>query len=203
MGVVTIATVVEGEGEVGALPKVLQRIAAELGVWGLRTPKPHRVPRSNLIQTGGIERAVLQESIRVKAAGGVLVLIDADKDCPARCGPELLARARTARPDLPIAVILAVPEFEAWYRAAADSLAGQAGFSETMTRPADPEGPPRDAKGWLSAHRPKSNPYSPIPDQEKLASLFDLAMARAHAPSFDKFYREVESLLLPGHASQV
>ena len=84
---VTIASVVEGEGEVAALPKVLQRIARELQVWELRTPKPHRVPRSNLLLPGGIENAVRQEAIQVRGSGGVLVLLDADKDCPAMWAP--------------------------------------------------------------------------------------------------------------------
>ena len=123
------------------------------------------------------------------------MLIDADKDCPAEYGPALLERARKARPDIPMAVVLPKPEFEAWYRAAADSLAGKAGFAENMTCPQDPEGPPRDTKKWLSAHRSKSEPYSPVPDQAVLASLFDLNMARASAPSFDKLYRDVAWLL--------
>jgi hypothetical protein len=200
MGIVTIASVVEGEGEVAALPKVLQRIAHGLGVWDLRTPKPHRVPRSNLVLPGGIENAVRQEAIQVKGAGGVLVVLDADTDCPARLGPSLLERAQKARPDVPVAVVLPKPEFEAWFRAAANSLAGQAGFADGMTSPQDPEGPPRDAKGWLSKHRGKGDPYSPVPDQAKLASLFDLDMARENARSFDKFARDVERLLASGRA---
>jgi hypothetical protein len=203
MGLVTIATVVEGDGEVAAVPKVLHRIAHELEVWELRTPKPHHVPRSNLLLPGGIENAVQQEALQVKGTGGVLVLLDADKDCPAEYGPWLLGRARKARPNMPVAVVLPTPEFEAWYRAAADSLAGQLGFADNMTCPQDPEGPPRDAKGWLSSHRSKNDPYSPVPDQAKLASVFDLAMARANSHSFDKFYREVEWLLSSGQKRRV
>jgi hypothetical protein len=148
-----------------------------------------------LLLPGGIENAVQQEALQVKGAGGVLVLLDADKDCPAEYGPKLLERARLARPDIPVAVVLPKPEFEAWYRAAADSLAGKAGFTDHMSNPQELEGAPRDAKGWLSNHRLKSDPYSPVPDQAKLASLFDLSMARANARSFDKFYRDVERLL--------
>jgi hypothetical protein len=36
---VTITSIVEGEGDVAAMPKLLHRIAAELGINGLRTPK--------------------------------------------------------------------------------------------------------------------------------------------------------------------
>jgi hypothetical protein len=111
---VTIASIVEGDGEVRALPKLLHRIAAELGVGGLMTPTPMRVPRGKLTCPGGIERAVAALAIRVIGAGGVLVVLDADDDCPAELGPQLLLRARKARPDQRIAVVLANHEFEAW-----------------------------------------------------------------------------------------
>lgn len=45
---VTVATIVEGHGEVQALPKLLHRIAAELAAGSLLTPTPNRVPRGKL-----------------------------------------------------------------------------------------------------------------------------------------------------------
>lgn len=95
-GPVTIASVVEGEGEVRALPKLLFRLAAESAIADLRVPPPMRVPRGRLVADGGIERAVSAAAQRVPARGGVLVLLDADDDCPAKHGPVLLRRARAA-----------------------------------------------------------------------------------------------------------
>lgn len=37
--------------------------------------------------------------------------------------------------------------------------------------------------------------YSPSADQPALTAVFDMEMARQNARSFDKLYREVESLL--------
>jgi hypothetical protein len=121
----TIASIVEGDGEVPALPKLLHRIAAEVGVPDLRTPTPMRIPRGKITISGGIERAVAAAALRVSGRGGVLVLLDADDDCPAEYGPLLLARATAARPDQQVFVVLANREFEAWFLAAAPSLAGQ------------------------------------------------------------------------------
>jgi Domain of unknown function (DUF4276) len=191
---VTIVAIVEGEGDVAALPKLLYRIAAELGVGGLRVPKPFRIPRGRLIAPGGIEREVSTAAARSSGAGGVLILADADDDCPAELGPALLDRARKARPDKRIAVVLANREFEAWYLAAAPSLAGQHGFAGTFPMPEDPERR-RDCKGLLTKARAAGHPYKETVDQAALASTFDMAMARAHAPSFGKFYREVAALL--------
>lgn len=191
---VTIASVVEGEGEVRALPKLLHRIGKELSVPDLRVLVPMRKPRGSLIATGGIERAVSAAAQRVSIAGGVLVLLDADDDCPAELGSALLARARKARPDVPISVVLANREFEAWFIAAADSLAGQHGFPDGLCAPADAE-KIRGAKEWLREHRTDRRPYKPTVDQAPLASAFDLALARGRSPSFDKFCRDARLLL--------
>ncbi len=191
---VTIASIVEGEGEVKALPKLLFRLAREFSVHDLRVPEPMRVPRGRLVAAGEIERAVSAAAGRVSSAGGVLVIADADDDCPAQLGPGLLGRARRARPDLAVSVVLANREFESWFLAAAESLAGRHGFPQDLTRPPDPERI-RGAKEWLSRSRRGGRPCRPTVDQALLCSAFDLKQARVHAPSFDKFCRDVESLL--------
>lgn len=105
---VSIASVVEGEGEVRALPKLLHRIAAELEVSLLTSKPPMRIPKTKLTAPQGIERAVNAKATEVSGdSGGVLVLLDADNDCPARLGPALLERAQSARPDKRVAVVLA------------------------------------------------------------------------------------------------
>jgi hypothetical protein len=153
-----------------------------------------RIPRGKITIAGGIERAVAAEALRVSGTGGVLVLLDADDDCPAEYGPLLLARAMAARPDKQVSVVLANREFEAWFLAAAPSLAGQFGFPGEFPRPHNPE-TPRDCKGLLTKARPRGQPYKETVDQAPLTSAFDLKMAREHSDSFDKFYREISRLL--------
>lgn len=193
---VTIASIVEGEGEVRALPKLLFRLAKALSVPDLRVPAPMRVPRGKLTAVGGIERAVSAVAHRVGQAGGVLVLLDADDDCPASMGSALLARGRAARPDVPVSVVLANREYESWFLAAAASLAGSQGFPVGLSGPADPEGV-RGAKEWLTRHRQDGRPYKPTVDQPLLSSAFDIEHARGRAPSLDKLCRDVQSLLIP------
>jgi hypothetical protein len=191
---VTIASVVEGDGEVRALPKLLYRLAREAAVPNLRVPTPMRVPRGKLTAPGGLERAVGAAAQRVGAVGGVLVLLDADDDCPAALGPALLGRAHATRPDVRACVVLANREFEAWFIAAAASLAGAHGFSANLAAPSDPE-KIRGAKEWLGQRKTDGRPYKPTVDQGPLASAFDLAVARSGSPSFGKFCRDVQYLL--------
>ncbi|MCT9107032.1 DUF4276 family protein [Streptomyces mirabilis] len=195
-----IASVVEGDGEIQALPKLLHRIAGDLDIWHISTPRPARVPRSQLVKAGGIENAVLKQAEFVRGhAGGVLVLLDADDDCPASLGPTLLARAQDACHGVPVAVVLPSREYEyeyeSWFLAAADSLAGVRDFLASMTAPAQPDTTPRDAKGWLTYQRGKHRPHSPTADQAPLTSAMSLTLARANSPSFDKLCRDAHYLM--------
>jgi len=190
-----IVSVVEGHGEVSALPVLLWRLAASLAPesW-VDFPTPQRVGRDSLITANGIERVVDEALGRTAGPSGLLILLDADDDCPASLGPSLLKRAGSVRPDIPVAVVLANREFEAWFLAAAASLRGHQGLSPDLEAPTDPEAP-RDCKGWLSDRRSDGRPYRPRQDQAGLAACFDLDLARANSPSFDKFCRDVTYLI--------
>jgi hypothetical protein len=189
-----IAAIVEGHGECEAVPILVRRIAHVL-VPGL-VPCVHpviRIPASKLIKQGEIERAI-ELAVRKNAGqGGILVLLDCDDGCPAETGPALLQRAVKARPDIPISVVLAKREFEAWFLAAAESLRRKRGLPADLVGPANPESI-RGAKEWLTDRMPPSLAYSESSDQPALASVFDINAAR-RADSFDKCYREVSKLL--------
>ncbi|MFF1912308.1 DUF4276 family protein [Streptomyces sp. NPDC058239] len=192
----TIASVVEGEGELSALPILLRRLTHEAGVWDANILKPYRVGRGRLIKQGGLEASVdaLADRVPADGSGGVLIVLDADDDCPAALGPSLLERATAARPDRRTAVVLAQREFEAWFIAAAPTLGGCRGMPHGLEVPTDCE-TSRDCKGWLTHHRVDGRPYKPVVDQASLAEIFDIAMARGNSPSFDKFCRDVHYLM--------
>jgi hypothetical protein len=192
----TIASVVEGEGELGALPVLLRRLLYAAEVWNADVLPPFHVDRGRLVRQGGIESAVdaLARRVPVDGPGGVLLLIDADDDCPADLGPALLRRAEATRPDRRIAVVLANREFEAWFLASAPSLGGKAGLDHGLDVPANHE-TLRDCKGWLTHHRADGNRYRPRVDQSALASAMDIELARRHSDSFDKFCRDITYLI--------
>src|SRR5215211_5301967 len=173
---IMVACVVEGHGEVTAVPVLLRRIAAEIEpeIY-LDLPAPYRVGRSQVLRPGYLENVVSLQADRVAmsgGSGGVLVLIDAEDSCPAELGPALQKRVMAARPDAKAAVVLANREYEAWFLAAAASLAGRRGFPEDMSPPTSPEAV-RDAKGWLSKRRGAA-PYKETADQAALTAVFDM-----------------------------
>lgn len=191
---VKIGCIVEGHGDVVAVPLLIRRIAAELHP-GLviETPRPIRVHRNQVVQADKLERRVELAAQRIGGQGAILIILDADDDCPAQLGPELLNRASHARSDLPIAVVLAKYEFEAWFLAAAESLRGQRELRNNIHAPNDPETIP-GAKEWLSRQMEGTRRYSERFDQPALAALFDIEQAR-NANSFDKCYRDIVRLL--------
>ncbi|MEU7566752.1 DUF4276 family protein [Streptomyces fradiae] len=193
---VTIASVVEGEGEISALPVLLRRLMYEAEIWDADIQPPFLVDRGRLVRPGGLEAAMEAQARRVPAdhPGGILVVIDADDDCPASLGPSLLARAEAARPDRRTAVVLANREFEAWFLASAPSLAGRAGLAEHLEVPPESEAL-RDCKGWLTHHRRDGVRYRPRVDQAALTQVMDLGLARTNSSSFDKFCRDITYLV--------
>jgi hypothetical protein len=193
---VVIAAIVEGHGECEAAPILVRRIAATIDPGFVpQVLPPLRVPASKLLKADELERAVDLAARKLQGRGGILVLVDCDWEggCPAKDGPALLEMAKAARADLPITVVLAKQEFEAWFLAAAESLRGKAGLPEDLAAPENPE-EIRGAKEWLRARMPWGRSYSETVDQPAFTARFDLDAARK-ADSFDKCFREIDKML--------
>ncbi len=194
MRLARIAPLVEGDGEVIGFPVLLRRIIQSIDPMIRPAVCPgFRHPSGSLRRTGGLERAI-QAVAEVHPAHPILVLIDSDDDCPKESAPELVSRAKRARPDLTVSVVLAHREYEAWFLAAAESLAGLRNLSSDLVAPQGPE-EIRDAKGWLSKQMPRSMRYSPTQDQAALSAQFDLDLARRRSRSFRKLWKEIEGIL--------
>jgi hypothetical protein len=186
-----LGVICEGHGEVAAVPILVRRIAERMEFPTPNVMPPHRVRRSKLVKPSELERVV--ELVARKAGPGapILVLLDADDDCPAQLGPALLRRARQQRSDREIAVVLACREFEAWFLTAARSLAGRRGLPELFASPLHAEAV-KGAKEWLDRNMLRG--YSEALDQPAFAALMSLEEADL-APSFGKLVRDTSRLL--------
>ena len=189
-----LGCIVEGDGDKAAVPLLLRRIQSELAPeLDLRIPQPWRIGRYKLVKDGELEAAIERLARQLAPPRAILVLVDADDDCPAELGPQLLLRAKKARSDVPTGVVLAKCEFEAWFLAAMESLGGCRGLTEGLTAVSNPESI-RDAKRVLTRNMTGSRAYSPVADQPALTAVFDMQAARRWSRSFDKCWREVERL---------
>ncbi len=190
---VKIGCIVEGHGDVEAVPILIRRVATNLYPELTISTYPTRVPRTKLVKVDSLERTIELTVRRIGKQGAIFIILDSDDDCPAELGPELLQQVVKIRSDLPISVVLAKCEFEAWFLAAAESLRGQRGLKNDLQSPSNPEGI-RDAKGWLSRQMEDNRTYDERNDQPAFAARFDFEQAR-NADSFDKCYRDIVRLL--------
>jgi len=189
-----LVPIVEGHAEVRALPVLMRRLLAEFGRYEVRIARPVRVKRYKVVRPGELERALELARRRPEGCDAILLLLDSDDDCPKEVAPCLIARARNASVGLPIAVVLAKSEFEAWFVGSLESLRGVRGIEETAISPPNPEDI-RDAKGYLSHQMTYGRRYVEVDDQPAMAQSFDLTLARQSCPSFDKFLRDVQEIL--------
>lgn len=186
-----LGLIVEGHGEVQALPILIRRI-----LQALSSPiqpqilAPYRVPRGQLVKEAEFQRAIELVARKVGEGGRILVLLDSDDDLPCSLGPKLLGWAIRQRADRVISVVAAHREYEAWFLAAAESLRGRRGLPSDLQAPAEPERI-RNGKGWLGERM--ADGYSESLDQPAFTSHFDMAAAR-RADSFDKLFRDVGRL---------
>lgn len=77
-----IQPIVEGHGDVAALPVLLRRLVKEAEVWAVGVGRPIRRPRHWLVDADGVRQAV-RLALAQPDCGAVLVLLDGDADCPA------------------------------------------------------------------------------------------------------------------------
>lgn len=207
---VYIAPVVEGHTEVKCLERILHRVWLELlfAPDRLQVLQPSRGNRSSLAKVGHPELDSKidegQEKLRVKlrrdqdSTGFILLLLDADDDCPATLGPELLQRANAIRPDVPVACVLANRQLENWFRASAASLAGVGKLPGDLAAVADPES--GRGAAWLTDQMKRLDPkseYKKPGDAVLLAQRMDLAQCHANSPSFRKLCRELSARVPP------
>lgn len=187
-------TIVEGQGDELAVPTLIHRVAREVSPEvQIVVPRPIRVARNRIIKSDELEKYITMAADYTEQSDGILVLLDANGDCPMELGPELLRKAQEIRPDRLIRVVLAKREYESWFLASADSLRGHYGIGLTCTAPPNPE-EIQNAKGWISKRMSSRRPYNPTIHQQGMTRNIDLNMAR-RSRSFSKLYSDVEYLL--------
>lgn len=192
---VVVVPIVEGEGEVGAVPVLLRRLCAWLTPESqVEVRKPIRVRRDQFLnRQEEFSRTLQLAAGKAQTEGWILVLLDADDDCPKELGASILERAQAIAPHRQISVVLAKREFESWFIAAADSLRGRRGLDDGLTSPPDPESM-RGAKEWLDK-RMLGKRYREVMDQPALAFQFDLQQAKDASRSFQKLCKEFTSAM--------
>lgn len=182
-----VIAIVEGDGEVEALPVLLRRFAAWRASGWVDIPRPIRVRRDRFINDDEeFHDKVTLASMKCDETGWILIVLDADDDCPVTLAESIQQRAQAIAPERRVSVVIAKREYEAWLIAAASSLNGQRGFLLPQHVP-DAESL-RGAKEWMSRCMPQK--YHEVSDQAAFSDRIDLDMAYANSRSFRKLAGE-------------
>lgn len=190
---VTIQPIVEGHGDVQALPELLRRLATEAQVWDVRIGVPIRIPRSRLVQRPHFENAVRLALLDPECAA-VLILLDGDRDCPAELGPLLREWASAVSGNVPCEVVMPNREYEAWFLAAIESLRGVRGVRQDAQSHPEPEAP-YGAKEQLEARMDPNRSYVETADQPAFSARFSMSEAYGRCRSFRKLTTAFGTLL--------
>jgi hypothetical protein len=190
-----IQPIVEGHGELPAFPVLLRRLTLALGVPGCEISRPIRAARSDLSSEARLRRRV-QLAKRQPGCKAIIVLFDADDDCPRVLVPKVLRWVREECASAPCDVVLANREYEAWFIAGLEELARDPGrgLRPDARSPADPEAV-RDAKGYISGCLTTGRSYLPRVDQPRYSAVFDTTIAYARCRSFRKLVAATSGLL--------
>jgi len=191
-----IKPIVEGHGEVPALPLLLRRIAGEsFGIWNPPLLNPGRYRASQLLRCE--DKIWVPGPGLVKAAGharnegatALLVLLDADDFC-AKSASESLTPALAGATGFEAArIVFAVREYEAWLLASAETIQDGA-----LIYPKDSE-QPRDAKSALEKHLRLPFPYNEKTDQPAFSAKINLTLCHERSRSFRKLTKDFKELL--------
>ncbi|WP_166846072.1 DUF4276 family protein [Isoptericola sp. BMS4] len=192
-GLIRIASVVEGHGEVQGLPRMIQRIAQEKCATYVDAPKPHRVPRATMVhRPEELQKAVRFQAARFDGPGGVVVLADSDDDDADDLCRVLQESVDAAGASRPVVATVAVREYEAWFLAGIESLRSHGAVRDSAAYDGDPERP-RNPKLRLEELMYES--YGSVRHQVAFNMLLDLDRAAERSPSFARFVESLGSLV--------
>lgn len=192
-----IQCVVEGYGEIEALPTLLRRLSATAGNYDLRYALPIRQNSSKLMTTEGIARAV-ELALQTDDVAAILIVFDGDLDlergediytcfCPKTDLPALRSAAQAAARGVPCEVVVAVKEFEAWFLAGIEGLALVGKTAPDAQCPTNFE-VSRSPKALVRDSLLTGN-YNERTDQPALAAVFDIERAHQRSRSFRKLIK--------------
>ena len=190
----TIRPIVEGHGEVRAVPQLLRRLCTEAEAYEIQIGKPIRQKRPQLLREDSLRRAVRLAMLQPDCSA-ILILFDSDDDCPKELAPTLEGWAKAEAGAVPCAVVMAHREYEAWFLASIESLRGKRGIAADAEPHARPE-TPRDAKGQLGRRMAPGQNYSPAIDQTALTAQFDMAVAHQRCRSFRRMAKAFGALAI-------
>ena len=193
IGVVKIVPIVEGDGEVSAVPVLLRKIMEGLMRYDIEIARPKSANgRANLKKEGGLERFI-KYSWKEPDCSAIFILLDAEGECPLEIAREFSNRVESLGILFPVVIVIANRMYETWFLASMKSIAGQLDLPENLQPPEDVEAV-GNPKAWINRHFPRGRAYKETQDQVAMTHLIEIDLAR-RSRSFQRLVHAIEQLL--------
>ncbi len=177
----TIVPIVEGDGEAEAAPALLRRILHERSDYYHIDVSPPKVTNGKGRLIRRLEDFLGYATI-TDGCAAILVLVDADADCPVELAVEFANRARSINVLVPTAVVCAKREYESWFLASDEDFNGDA---EEYNR----------AEQWLNRRFAAGLTYKKTKDQVRFSATMDMDAAFHASRSFRRLCNAVDELV--------
>jgi len=183
---IRIAAVVEGYGDVNAVPALIARTGELLGL-PIIAPNPIRAGEWKSIRATGVFERYLELAYR-RGWDRILVLLDLEDLCSATEGGDALARVTSWAADrhVIVHVVFFVREYESIFLACIDDIVG--GDTPVV---ANPEAF-RDAKGQLK--KLTGRRYKETQDQEAYSKIIRLDILVKRSRSYRKLVKDLSGM---------
>ena len=197
-----IIPIVEGDGEITAVPELIRRFLHEkLSEYIITVRSPMRLRRNQIDQKlpGFLHMAQRDEGCKA-----IIVIMDSDTKCAKDEALHISEVVRQHNVYVPVAVVCPSVEYEVWFIASIETIQdqpiGKRGIVITVSTNRDmeevetPEGI-GSPKGWLKRHMPKTMTYNPTQDQAALTARIDFELASERSRSFRRLCHAVEQIV--------
>lgn len=191
--------IVEGDGDAAALPELLVRIIQErYGRFDVYVAQgKSKVVKANSRDKleSSLDKFLLHAQ-KKPGCGAILILLDADTDCPVTLAQTLAERCAQIGSKYPVEIVCADRSYESWLLASLQTIVGMHGIPESSALSRSAEEVP-NPKAWLSSQMPSGQTYKETTHQASLSRAIDLEMAHINSRSFRRLCHAVEQLLPP------
>lgn len=186
-----ICPIVEGHGEVAAVPVLIRLVQGACGQFDATIHKPIRIRRGSMTDTATMRRRM--EYAVSEGATSFLILLDADEDCPVELADAIRAELPPIPDGVSVEVCVAKREYEAWLLASLDSVR----HHQAINPGCDPFPDPESAGGAKAqiGRRMKTGRYIETLHQPRLTAAIDVDVAARNSRSFRHFLAACRRLL--------
>jgi len=190
-----IYPIVEGDGEVDAVPLLLRRYLSEVKQrYDIQVaPSKNAHSRNNLLKPDGLER-FLKYADKEPEVLGILLILDTEEQCAKDLAFALSKRARKLSLKYPVVIVCAQCEYEAWFLASLETIKPHTKLIDSA-RYDSPVEERRGVKQWLTSQMPSGKAYKETEDQPAMTSHLDFDLVRPKSRSFRRLEHAIDELL--------